>query len=91
MQTSHFLLLGFLGFTAAGCASISSYARVTSGRIGCPAEQIDIREVQDDGKGPRSWVAGCSGKQYACSSSGGLDNVRSEVVCSEFGSAPARP
>jgi hypothetical protein len=77
---SLFVLL--LGLTAC-FAGVSSYARATAGRIGCPAGEIEIRDAEDDLPGPRSWVAICSGRSYACSSSGELTNVGTRIVCTE--------
>jgi len=67
------------------CAGVSSYARATAGRVGCPAGEIEIRDTEDDQPGPRSWVAVCQGKQYACSSNGDLAESDSKVKCSEIG------
>jgi hypothetical protein len=79
---SLFVLL--LGLTACA-AGISSYARATAGRIGCPAADIEIRDTEDDQPGPRSWVAICGGTMYACSSNGDLGDAGSRVVCAEHG------
>jgi hypothetical protein len=65
------------------CAGVSSYARATAGRIGCPAAEIEIRDTEDDNPGPRSWVADCHGKSYACSSTGDLGESDVRVKCSE--------
>jgi hypothetical protein len=67
------------------CAGVSSYARASAGRIGCPAGEIEIRDTEDDRAGPRSWVAACQGKQYACSSNGDLADSDARVKCSEIG------
>jgi hypothetical protein len=71
-------------------AAISSYARATAGRIGCPAADIEIRDTEDDQPGPRSWVALCGGKMYACSSNGDLREAGSRVVCAEHGGGQER-
>lgn len=69
-----------------GCvAEISPYARATAGRVGCRAQEIDIRDEAGD-KGPRSWLASCMGKNYACSSTGSLMSEQTRVVCNEVGS-----
>jgi hypothetical protein len=74
------LLFLFVG--CAACSPVSIYARATAGRVGCPAEQIDIRSHNDGQPGPRSWVAACGGEEYVCSSEGALEDVHSEIVCS---------
>jgi hypothetical protein len=76
-----FLVLSILP----ACAGVSSYARATAGRIGCPAADIEIRDEEADQPGPRSWVAACQGKRYACSSSGDLADSDTRVKCSEIG------
>jgi hypothetical protein len=77
------LILLALVFPA--CAGVSSYARATAGRVGCPAGEIEISETEDDQAGPRSWVASCQGKRYACSSSGDLGETDARVTCTEAG------
>jgi hypothetical protein len=84
---SLFVLLISLTACAAG---ISSYARATAGRIGCPAADIEIRDTEDDQPGPRSWVAICGGTMYACSSNGDLSDAGSRVVCTERGGGHER-
>jgi hypothetical protein len=76
------LLLGTLG----GCAaSISPYARATAGRIGCPAEHIDLGEVHDGEGAPEAWVASCGHAAYACSSNGDPRRPNTRVICSPLG------
>jgi hypothetical protein len=71
---------------ASACgAGISPYARTTAGRIGCPAENIELSQVERAGGGPQSWVAFCGETGYACSSSGDPHNPRARVVCSPLG------
>jgi hypothetical protein len=70
-----------------GCvAEISPYARATAGRVGCPAQDIDIRD-EAGAKGPLAWTASCMGKRYACSSTGSLMSEETRVVCNELGRA----
>jgi hypothetical protein len=70
-----------------GCAAVLQ--DVTSGQIGCPAEQIHI--VKDDvGWGTRTWSADCNGKIYFCSAHGGGSHSTAQVSCKEqAGAAPA--
>ena len=81
MRNSLLLLLAL----ACGCgASVSPYARVAAGRIGCPAEAIDLGRIQRDGGGPHSWVARCGRRAYACSSNVDPASPQARVVCSEL-------
>ena len=81
MRNSLFILLVF----GCGCgAAVSPYARVAAGRIGCPAEAIDLGRVQRAGGGPESWVARCGRRAYACSSNVSPASPNARVVCSEI-------
>jgi hypothetical protein len=77
---------------ALGCASLQN---VTSGQIGCPAEEIQI--VSDEaGWGTRTWTAQCHGKTYYCSAHGGGQYSTPQVSCKEQSDkagapAPAAP
>jgi len=76
-------LLSWSGLAA--CAGVSPYARASAGRVGCSAESIEISHEEDEGGGPRSWVAACGGAKYACSSNGDPGGNHAKVVCSEIG------
>ncbi|MBN1609988.1 MAG: hypothetical protein JW940_25400 [Polyangiaceae bacterium] len=52
-----------LAVVATGCANL---AAATSGRIGCPASEIEISDDQDHA-GSRTWTANCRGRVYYCS------------------------
>ena len=72
--------------SAGACgAAVSPYARATAGRIGCPASQIELAEVERGRSGPESWVAYCGRVGYACSSSRALEHPNARIVCSELG------
>jgi hypothetical protein len=80
------LLIALLWLSSlAGCAGVSPYARASAGRVGCSAESIEISHEEDEGGGPRSWVAACGGAKYACSSNGDPGGNHAKVVCSEIG------
>jgi hypothetical protein len=80
------LIACFLVVLTSACGStVSPYARATSGRIGCPAPEIELDQVDRGERGPESWVAYCGHRGYACSSSAALSNPQSRVVCSELG------
>ena len=68
-----------------GCGASSSYARVTAGRIGCPASEIELDEIEQSERGPESWVASCGRSSYVCSSNVTPDNPRARITCSELG------
>lgn len=71
---------------AAGCgASVSPYARATAGHIGCPAEAIELRDVQRGKGAPEAWVAMCGPVAYSCSSNVSPASPAARVTCSEFG------
>jgi hypothetical protein len=70
---------------AACGATVSPYARATAGRIGCPASQIELDQIEHDRHGPESWVAFCGSTGYACSSNAELGNPQLRIVCSELG------
>ena len=82
-------LLASLLVVAAGCGAVSPHARATAGRIGCPAGAITISDREGEESGPRSWVASCGGRRYACSGSRDLAEPRS-VVCTELGGGTPR-
>lgn len=81
--------ISLLLLLTSGCGgAISPYARATAGRIGCPAGEIDLDQIEQDGRGPASWVAYCGQSAYACSSSGSIESGSARVVCSEVGRPP---
>jgi len=82
MRISLLLTIALLG--ACG-ASVSPYARVAAGRIGCPAEHIALSHVQADGGAPQSWVARCGREAFSCSSNADPMNPQARIVCSEIG------
>jgi hypothetical protein len=75
-----------------GCAAaVSPYARVTAGRIGCPAQHIELTDLHDGDGAPQSWVAQCGGHAaYACSSNGDPRRPQTRVICSEIGAERPR-
>lgn len=77
-----FIVSALLVLTACGT---SSYARVTAGRIGCPASKIELDEVERGKRGPQSWVAQCGQAVYVCSSNVTPDDARAQILCSELG------
>lgn len=77
------LLFSFILLGACG-AAVSPYARASAGRIGCPAEYIELSHVQRDGA-PLSWVAHCGSEAYACSSNADPRDPQARIVCSEIG------
>jgi hypothetical protein len=80
--------LAILGLSLGTCAcgaGVSPYTRATAGRIGCPASQIELHEVDRSGPGPQSWVAFCGRTGYACSSNQSVTNADARIICSELG------
>ena len=77
-----FIVSALVVLTACGT---TSYARVTAGRIGCPASRIELDEVEREKRGPQSWVASCGGVTYVCSSNVTPDDSRAQILCSELG------
>jgi len=85
MRISLFIMVAWL----VGCgASVSPYARVAAGRIGCPAEWIELSQLEGDGGTPQSWVARCGHRAFACSSNVHPEHPRAQVVCSRIGGRP---
>lgn len=82
-------LLASILALATGCGTVSPHARATAGRIGCAAEDIEIDNREGEESGPRSWLATCGGRRYACSGSRNLEEPRS-VVCTELGGGAPR-
>lgn len=67
------------------CGASSPYARVTAGRIGCPASEIELDELERSERGPESWVASCGRSSYVCSSNVTPNDPRARITCSELG------
>jgi hypothetical protein len=81
------LLVSLLATAAIGCASLFPVQGVTSGEIGCPAEDITITN-DEPGFNERTWTAECNGRTYYCSAVGG-GNGGGVVSCKEsIASAP---
>jgi hypothetical protein len=78
--------IALLFIVAAGCgASVSPYARASAGHIGCPAEAIELTQIERGGGAPQSWVATCGHAAYACSSNADPASREARIVCSELG------
>ena len=77
------LLMAFLLAPLSGCITISTaqYQGVTSGLIGCPAEEILITNPQQGQI--TNWEARCRGVQYYCTA------VAKHLSCKE--ALPAAP
>lgn len=72
--------------TLGACAgSISPYALASAGRIGCPAEDIDLSRVHNRDGAPQAWIASCGRTHYACSSTGDPQRPHTRVICTELG------
>ena len=48
------------------CSTPKFFAKKSSGLIGCPAEEIEISNIDTPFFGPISWVAKCRGKTFYC-------------------------
>ncbi len=60
------LMMLSLSSCAAGPAM---YQRTTSGKIGCPPDEIQINNITSSfWTGQRTWEADCKGTKYFCSS-----------------------
>lgn len=78
--------IAFLFIAAAGCgASVSPYARASAGQVGCPAESIELSDIQRGRGAPEAWVAMCGPVAYACSSNVTPASPAARVSCTEFG------
>lgn len=61
-----------------GCISREEYLRTqTTGRVGCPPDEITIEKINTLGGLVSGWTAKCKGKTYYCTS------MTSGVVCSK--------
>jgi hypothetical protein len=68
-----------------GCsASVSPYALASAGRIGCPADYIELSHVHRGEGAPQAWVARCGRESYACSSDGDPRRPRTRIVCADM-------
>jgi|GEM_PF-5317448 hypothetical protein len=84
----HLSLASLLATFSACAGSVSPYALATAGRIGCPAEHIDLSRVHNDDGAPQAWVASCGRSHYACSSNGDPRRPNTRVICTEMGGRP---
>jgi hypothetical protein len=82
---SHLVVAFFIATLGACASAVSPYAVATAGRIGCPAEHIDLSSVHNDDRSPQAWVASCGRTHYACSSNGDPRRPHTRIVCSELG------
>jgi hypothetical protein len=83
------LAISFLGSLSGCAASISPYAIATAGRIGCPADYIELSDVESGDGAPQAWVARCGRTHFACSSNGDPRRPQTRIVCSELGAPRA--
>jgi hypothetical protein len=72
------------GVTLSGCAA--ELINVSSGAIGCPREEISVRDGRS-GFSSRSWVAECRGRTYYCSGSAGTVDCHPDNSSSQAPSA----
>jgi len=64
----------FLVLTLSSCAGISGYQSASSGKIGCPPQEIQVSNVRGSGytfgsytRDYYTWDAECKGIKYYCS------------------------
>lgn len=60
------VLLGMV-VVLAGCTSARISRDLSSGVIGCPANDINIIDEDATMSGTHTWIAECNGKKHACS------------------------
>jgi hypothetical protein len=54
--------------TALGTSGCAAQLRATtSGKIGCPEQEVTISDVSPVRLGPATWTATCRGKRFYCS------------------------
>ena len=70
---------GLLVVLAVSAACAAELVNVTSGEIGCPREEIIVRDGRS-GWSSRSWVAECRGRTYYCSGSAGTVDCEEQVA-----------
>ena len=70
------LLLG-LATLASGCTTT---AEVSSGYVGCPADEIVVSNEKSSWSA-RTWTATCRGRTFHCVSRGGGEDHPSEIAC----------
>lgn len=69
----------FMALTIIGCAASTAELRaLSSGKIGCPANEIAIEDSRV-GMKTASWTAKCQGKPYFCSG----DDMLRGVSCTQ--------
>ena len=63
------LLAVLLCLGLCGCVSLRTVQNLSSGKIGCPPDEIKITNLQPPGLSPMTWVAECKGIKYYCTES----------------------
>ncbi|MEK6706551.1 MAG: hypothetical protein AAB116_13215 [Candidatus Poribacteria bacterium] len=79
----YMIVLGFITFVFFGCASLP---KLTSGKIGCPPDEIKITD-DNASIGTRTWIAKCRGKRYFCSAQAA--GYTTDISCKE--ETPTQP
>lgn len=60
------VVLTLIGLSTA-CTSARVSRNLSSGVIGCPANQITIKDERASFGGLHTWIAECNGQQFYCS------------------------
>lgn len=51
---------------ASGCTSARISRDLSTGLVGCPADDIEIVDEDATASGTHTWIAVCHGKRFAC-------------------------
>lgn len=63
------IMVLLISFTLLGCTSTGTIRSLSSGRIGCPPEEIEVQNENSSYlTGVSSWAVICRGKKFYCSS-----------------------
>ena len=69
VRMRNIIYLFVMVMAVSGCMSIGTAQRISSGKIGCPPNEIIITNFQQPIISPITWVAECKGKKYFCTES----------------------
>ena len=73
------VIIAFIVVLAQGCTSARVSQNLSSGAIGCPAQEIKIIN-ETAYANTHNWIASCRGKTFICSYvSGGTANCKEEL------------
>lgn len=82
-----------LALTGCGAITTNQYRGLSAGPVGCPEEEIEVREEKNVvwAGDTMTWRASCRGKEFICSMAGQTATCKEELRAASPSATPAAP